>query len=135
MAEKDFLGRGWGFPPTFNKTIKGVEMVENEDDINSSLEILFSTRIGERIMQPKYGCNLDELMFESLTTTLATFIKDLIETAILYFETRIDVNKIDLEQVVEQGLIIISLDYRVRATNSRGNFVYPFYQNEGTNIN
>lgn len=135
MKDKDFLGRGWSFPPTFNKMDKKAVMLENVDDINSSLSILFSTRIGERIMQPKYGCNLDELMFESLTTTLSTFVKDLIETAVLYYEPRIDVEKIDLEQRPEEGLILIQLDYRVRTTNSRNNFVYPFYKNEGTNIN
>lgn len=134
MDEQNFLGRGWDFPPAFDKTIKGAAMIDSVADINSSLEILFSTRIGERIMQPKYGCNLDELMFESLTTTLITFIKDLIETAILYFEPRIDVEKIDLEQNINEGVVYIQLDYKVRATNSRSNFVYPFYQNEGTNI-
>lgn len=134
MKDNYFLGRGWSFPPTFDKSTKQVEMLEDVDDINSSLEILFATRIGERIMQPKFGCNLDELLFESLTATMATYIKDLIETAILYFEPRIDVKKIELEQVNEEGLVLIQLDYRVRSTNSRYNFVYPFYKNEGTSI-
>jgi len=133
MDENYFLGRGWSFPPTFNKSKKQVKMLEKEDDINSSLEILFSTRIGERLMQPKYGCNLDELLFESLTATMATYMKDLIQTAILYFEPRIDVKKIELEQVTREGIILIQLDYRIRATNARNNFVYPFYKNEGTN--
>jgi len=50
-------------------------MLSDEDDINSSLEILLSTRQGERVMQHKYGCNLDEMLFEPLTTTLKTYIK------------------------------------------------------------
>jgi hypothetical protein len=79
-----------------------------------------------------YGCNLDELIFEPLTTTFKTYIKDLISTAILYYEPRIQVNKIELDDTGElEGKILISVDYTVRSTNSRYNFVYPYYIKEG----
>jgi phage baseplate assembly protein W len=106
-------------------------MLSDEPDIESSLKILLSTRQGERVMRPDYGCNLDELVFEPLTTTFKTYIKDLISTAILYYEPRIDVNRIDLDDTGElDGRILISIDYTVRSTNSRFNFVYPFYKSE-----
>ena len=130
---KSFLGTGWGFPPSFSKTTEPVGMLSDEPDIQSSLEILLSTRQGERVMRQDYGCNLDELVFEPLTTTFKTYIKDLIATAILYYEPRIDVNKIDLDNTGElDGRILISIDYTVRSTNSRFNFVFPFYKTEGT---
>lgn len=132
---KSFLGTGWGYPPTFSKSTLQVGMLSDEADIQSSLEILLSTRQGERVMLPGYGCNLDQLVFEPLTTTFKTYIKDLITTAILYYEARITVNKIDLDDTGEvEGRILISIDYTVRATNSRFNFVYPFYKNEGTEL-
>lgn len=134
-VSKSFLGTGWGFPPTFSKNLLEVGLLSDEDDIKSSLEILLSTRQGERVMLPGYGCNLDELVFEPLTTTFKTYIKDLISTAILYYEPRISVDKIDLDDTNEvEGKIIISIDYTVRATNSRFNFVYPFYKNEKTEL-
>ena len=130
-----FLGRGWGFPPTFTKGSRLVEMIQDEEDIRSSLEILLSTRIGERIMQPNYGCNLEHLVFENLDTSLKTYIVDLVRTAILYFEPRIEVENITLESAAEaEGVIMISIDYRVRSTNSRQNYVYPYYQQEGSNL-
>ncbi len=130
-----FLGRGWGFPPTFSKTSADVGMLSNEADIQSSLEILLTTRQGERVMRPDYGCNLDELVFEPLTTTFKTYITDLIATAILYYEPRIDVNNIELDDTGEtEGRILIVIEYTVRATNSRFNFVFPFYKNEATDI-
>lgn len=132
---KSFLGTGWGFPPKFSNITPGVEMISNEDDIQSSLEILLTTRQGERVMRPEYGCNLDELIFEPLTTTFKTYIKDLVATAILYYEPRIDVNKIDLDDTGElEGQILIIIDYTVSATNSRFNFVFPFYKNESTDL-
>ena len=110
-------------------------MLSDAEDIESSLQILLSTRPGERVMLPKYGCNLDEMIFEPLTTTFKTYMKDLIKTAILYFEPRIDVNNIDLDDTGElEGRILISVDYTIRSTNSRFNFVYPYYKKEGTEI-
>ncbi len=133
--QDSFLGTGWSFPPTFIKASKGVKMTSDVEDINSSLEILLSTRIGERVMQPKYGCNLDVLLFEAINTTLKTYVKDLISKAIMYFEPRIKVEKIKiLSDRDTEGLLLINLDYVIRKTNTRHNYVYPFYKNEGTNI-
>ena len=134
-TSKSFLGRGWGFPPEFNRLTKAVNMLEDEADIKSSLEILLSTRLGERVMVPNYGCNLDELLFKPLTLTLKTFVIDLIKTAILYYEPRIDLNKIAIDPTDElEGVLLINLDYTVRATNSRKNMVYPFYKAEGNEL-
>ena len=129
--ENPFLGTGWGFPPTFQKEIQSVEMISGPEDIQSSLEILLSTSLGERVMQPAYGSNLKDYLFEPLDSSLEAFLKDLIKTAILYFEPRIHLDKLSLESVPLEGLVTISLDYRIRSTNSRYNFVLPFYLNEG----
>lgn len=129
-----FLGTGWGFPPAFEKSTQTVTMVSGEEDINSSLEILLSTGLGERIMQPGYGCNLKQLLFEPLDTGLKAYIKDLIKTAILYHEPRIRLDDVALTEKPEHGILEITVEYTVRTTNSRSNFVYPFYLQEGTNI-
>lgn len=129
-----FLGRGWGFPPTFTKGV-GVEMLNGEDDIQSSLKILLSTRIGERIMEPEFGCNTDNMIFEIMNTGFQTFMQKLIKEAILLYEPRIDLKNVDLIMQNEtNGLLLISVDYVVRTTNSRSNIVFPFYVNEGNNL-
>ncbi|MBL4605337.1 MAG: GPW/gp25 family protein [Flavobacteriaceae bacterium] len=129
-----FLGTGWSFPPEFK--LKQVKMISNEEDIESSLHILLTTRLGERVMLPEYGCNLEELLFEGLNRTLITYVVELIKTAILYHEPRIDVLKIDISETDPlEGKLIVEIDYRIRATNSRRNMVFPFYREEGTEIN
>ena len=131
----DFLGRGWSFPPNFNIGTHTVDMTEKDEDIRKSLQILLTTTAGERVMEPKYGCNMEELLFESLDTTTKTLIRDKIKTAILYFEPRIDVTRIALNPQNElAGEFLIEIEYLVRATNSRFNFVFPFYRHEGTEI-
>jgi uncharacterized protein len=136
FEQDDFLGKGWSFPPSFNADLKGVEMTEKNEDIQRSLAILLNTTVGERIMQPKYGCNMFEMVFESLDTATKTIIKDKIRTAILYFEPRIDVTSISMNTTNElEGEILIEIEYVIRATNTRFNFVFPYYKNEGTELN
>ncbi|MCR8557645.1 GPW/gp25 family protein [Mucilaginibacter sp. BJC16-A38] len=130
-----FLGTGWSFPPTFDNFSNNLVMTSDEADIQLSLQILLATRKGERIMLPDYGCNLDEMLFEPITTTFKTYISEMIRTAILFYESRIDLNSVKIDDSREtEGVIAIVLDYTVRTTNSRFNFVYPFYKNEGTEI-
>mgnify|MGYP001019019444 CR=1 FL=1 len=133
---KSFLGRGWSFPPKFNRSLRSVEMLEYEADIASSLEVLLGTMRGERVMLPQYGCNLDELVFENLDTRMKTLMADKIESAILYHEPRIELEKVQLDDSRElEGVVLIEVIYRVKTTNSRFNFVYPYYKIEGTDIN
>lgn len=130
-----FLGTGWSFPPTFDAGTGTVVMTSDEVDIQLSLQILLSTRQGERVMVPDYGCNLDKMVFEPMTTTFKTYISEMIRTAILYYEPRIDLNSVKIDDSREtEGVILIILDYTVRTTNSRFNFVYPYYKNEGTEL-
>jgi phage baseplate assembly protein W len=132
---QSFLGRGWSFPPEFNKESRSVKMLEDEVDIKSSLHILLSTRLGERVMLPGYGCNLEELLFSPLTLTLKTYVTDLIKTAILYHEPRIDVKKIDIDPTDElNGVLLVNIDFIIRSTNSRMNMVFPFYKEEGNEL-
>jgi uncharacterized protein len=135
MADQPFLGRGWSFPPVFNKNTRQVEMLEGETDIHSSLDILLSTMLGERVMQPRYGCDMKDLLFESVNTSLKALMMDRVKTALLFFEPRIETEKIDiLTDNSLEGLIQVQIDYRIRSTNSRMNYVFPFYRNEGTEI-
>ncbi|UJP63802.1 GPW/gp25 family protein [Mongoliitalea daihaiensis] len=134
-SKKPFLGKGWSFPPAFSKQFRNVQMLEGEVDIESSLELLLSTKQGERIMHPNFGCNLEELLFNPLDRTLITYITDLIKTAILYYEPRIDVLKIQIfEDQLIDGRVNIHIAYLVRATNARKNKVFPFYKDEGIEI-
>lgn len=65
-----------------------------------------------------------------MDTTFKTEMKKKIEVSILLFEPRIDLEKIDIIQNELDGKILLSVDYIVRATNTRGNLVYPFYLSE-----
>ena len=133
MKEKSFLGTGWSFPPTFKNQTGTIEMVSDENDIFQSLQILLSTELKERIMRSDYGCDLNALLYENITVTLLTKIKGIIENAILKYEPRIDLIEVDFyTEDSNNGILNIVITYRIRATNSRKNFVFPYYLEEGT---
>lgn len=130
-----FLGRGLGFPPTFDKQKKDVEMIDGELDIKQSLEIILSTEPGERILEPDFGCNLQQMLFENLNLTMVSLMEDIVETALIFHEPRIEVNSVTIEtDEVLGGKVLIKVDYTIPSTNSRFNFVFPFYLEEGTDL-
>ena len=109
-------------------------MTSDEDDIRKSLEILLSTAIGERFLQPQYGCNLDEYVFEPFNATLSTEIRLTVKDAIEKFEPRLRLLAVRLDTgLINEGRVDIAVEYQVITTNSRFNLVYPFYINEANN--
>jgi len=135
MASKEFLGTGWTFPPTFQKGGAGVLTIKDEADIEQSLDIILSTTPGERVLRPDFGCNMRDMVFEPINTSLTTYMRDQNEKAILYHEPRIDLKRVALNTAdVLEGVVLIEIEYVIRTTNSRQNYVYPFYINEGTDI-
>ena len=132
--EKSFLGRGWAFPVSFSLESQQVRLAENEEDIQQSLIILLNTTLGERIMRPDYGANMEDLLFEALNVTTANMIANRIKQAILYHEPRVKTEDIDLRPNYNEGRIEVVVSYLIIATNNRRNLVYPYLFTEATDL-
>ena len=131
--EDNFLGRGWSFPPTF--TQQGLLLTAGVEDIERSLDIILTTRLRERVLSPDFGSDLQEYVFEPIDTTLRTRLREVVKTAILYYEARIQLIDVLIEEPIESsGTLLIEVQFKVKATNSRHNYVYPFYKTEGTDL-
>ncbi len=131
---KTFLGTGWGFPPTFDKALRKVGLLAGVEDIHSSLEILLSTALGERVMRSDYGSNLDKYIFDPIDENLKSLLKKIITDAIYLYEPRITPDQVGLTAEPEEGRVMIEVSFTVKATNSRSNIVFPYYLIEGTNL-
>ncbi len=128
----NFLGRGWSFPPRFDADHRAV-MVAGIEDIEESLRILFRTRRGERVMQHAYGTLLHQMVFEEITDQTLTELRVMLEKAVLYFEPRIALERLDIRVSPDDlGTLLLQLEYRVRTTNTRHNMVYPLYLDQAT---
>jgi hypothetical protein len=131
--DSSFLGSGWNFPPVFTGGGRDVVMATAEEDIRQSLEILLSTRLGERTLLPDFGSDLSLCLFEEAGRALTTKLTDAIGDAILFYEPRVKLEKLEVRtHDLENGVLLISLYYVIKAVNSRFNMVYPFYINEAT---
>ena len=128
-----FLGTGWAFPPRFDAGGADVAMVSGHDDIAQSLTILLATRRGERVLREDFGCELGEFLFGEISQRLVGQVRDLVSDAILHHEPRVrlDEVRVSADQAGE-GVLLVEIDYTVRATNSRFNYVYPFYLREAS---
>lgn len=130
-SDKDIIGIGWRFPPQFliegNQTL----MTHGVEDINQSLYILFTTHVGERIMHPNYGSALRIVHFESINEHFKNYMRILLSKSISLYETRIQPLKLEFsEDESNEGRYFMNLEYLIKLTNSKGNFVFPFYLNQ-----
>jgi len=129
--EKAFLGRGWGFPIAVETDRGLIKTVEYEKDIKESIVIILSTSKGERVMRPDFGCGIHDLLFGAISMSLITQIKEMVSDALRKYEARIELLLIDVDVSDSlNGFLNIRLDYSIRATNQKDNFVYPFYFKE-----
>jgi phage baseplate assembly protein W len=130
ITPDDFIGTGWSFPPAFDEGARGVVMSTGISDIEESLVIIFTTRMGERIMNPLFGSALDDSLFDAMNTSRLSYLENQIRTAILYHEPRIDADQVAVQPDHAEGRLLILVGYKVRGANSRFNFVYPYYLEE-----
>jgi phage baseplate assembly protein W len=129
-----FLGQGWSFPPTFTRGDNTVAMVKAEEDIKQSLGILLSTTLGERVMRSDFGANLHQQVFEPMDAAFQTYVTSIISDAITNYETRINLDSVDVFVANEEGRIELTVNFTIISSNSRANIVYPYYLTEGTNV-
>lgn len=128
---KEFLGRGWKFPvePVGDRLLYEVE----ESKIQESILIILGTARGERVMRPDFGSRLRELVFAPRNSSTSALAAHYVTEALTRWEPRIDVLRVRAEpRGALDGVLDIDIDYRVRATNSEFNLVYPFYLREGS---
>ena len=127
---KAFLGRGWAFPVATDTT-GAIALAEYETDIEQSVRIILGTEPGERVMRPTFGTGLRGMVFEPINTTTIALAQYRVQQALIQWEPRIDSVNVVVSADPPNGLLRIDVSYRIRATNTFYNLVYPFYVQEG----
>lgn len=129
---KDFLGRGWKFPVAVDAAGR-IALSEYEDDVREAIRVILMTSKGERVMQPDFGAGLCDFVFASMNSTNLGRFQRAVEDALVKWEPRAQVTAVNVEpDQTELGKLLINIEYRVRATNTRFNLVFPFYLKEQT---
>ena len=123
----EIIGSGLAFPLQVDRR-GGIALARDETDIEQAIELILATAPGERPMRPEFGCGVHDFVFDSIDATTVGRMELAIREALDRWEPRIIVETVDfgLDEVAE-GRLIIDIGYRVRATNTMRNLVYPFY--------
>ncbi|PIF29797.1 hypothetical protein CLU81_0181 [Flavobacterium sp. 9] len=130
-----FLGSGWAFPVSFSVDNHQLSLSANETNINESINVILNTRKGERTLEAEFGSGIHQFMFRKIDNTLKGEIIETIKYALLRYEPRIVVQDVTVAATdVLNGKIEVLITYMYSKTNTRHNYVFPFYLKEGTNL-
>lgn len=127
---KAHLGVGWAFPV---KPLAGrLRYARYEDDIEQAIQIVLLTSYGERVMLQEFGAGMRDHVFEPNSAATRARIEETVRKSLVDWEPRITLERVEVTPGEEApNLVLIHVDYVVRATNTAYNRVYPFYLLEG----
>ncbi|GCD96711.1 GPW/gp25 family protein [Embleya hyalina] len=125
------LGRGWAAPAHLDPLGEAAQ-TSGPEKVRQSVLLILGTRRGERVMRPDFGAGLEDLLFEPVTAATAAVVRLRVEQGLIAWEPRIDVLGVEVSVTDRAaGRLDVSIDYRIRATNTFYNLVYPFHLHEG----
>ncbi len=128
---REILGTGFKFPIRVNGR-GGFSLAREEQDVAESMWLVIATAPGERIMRPTFGCGIHDYVFAPNNAGTRGAIAHRVQQALMRFEPRVDVIDVRVEDTPEQpNLLLVHVDYRIRANNAFHNLVYPFFLQEG----
>ena len=130
QSSKEFLGRGWTSPMQLDSDGE-ISLSAYEEDVREAIRIILGTNQGERVMRPDFGAGLRAMAFEPINTTTMALVRHRVEEALINWEPRIDNITVRVTAEPPLGRLTIEINYRIRATNTFYNLVYPFYLVEG----
>lgn len=131
LINSDFLGQGVAFPlcPKTKGSLRWqpLSWISGDHDIAQSVRIILSTSPGERVMEPTFGCRLQELVFAGANASTCALAAQYAKQALDAWEPRINVSSV--KATVDQQdreRINLQIDYVVREKNAPENLVFPF---------
>jgi phage baseplate assembly protein W len=92
-------------PGVFNKTYT------TKDQIKSNLINLLLTDVGERVMNPTFGCNLKRFLFEGITDSNIELLVNSLGNSISVYVPEITVTNIEIVPTPDSNLIDLTVDY------------------------
>lgn len=135
---KSIVGRGLTFPLTI--TPQGsLSLTQEQDEIEQAIYIILQTAPGERVLRPRFGCYIHELIFEPNTIDTAVKAQRYVQDALAMWEPRIRVTKVVAQPVYHKlsnkekdrgkndSYLEIFIEYEIKATKDKRSLVYPFY--------
>lgn len=129
-AAVELIGKGWKFPIKVNAK-GGLSYSAGPERIQDAIWIVLSTSLGERLMRPDFGAGVHDYVFQPNSDVMRTHLQSSVNDALLKWEPRIELTNVNVQEGDQPSQVLVSIDYRIRATNELFNLVYPLYVQEG----
>jgi phage baseplate assembly protein W len=130
--QREFLGVGWSYPVAIDPLSGDVALSAYDRDVREAIRIILETAPGERVMRPRFGCGIHDLVFEEISATTLFAVEASVREALTTYEPRIELLAVEVDPLQAlDGYLIVTIGYRVRRTNQIDNLVYPFFYREG----
>jgi len=125
--DKAYLGKGLAFPLQVNAR-REFTLVGAEKDIEQSIQIILSTRPGERVMRPTFGCRAHELLFDIRDATTINLLRKYVEDALAFWEPRIQVMSVTTYiDESNDSSIFVDIEYQIKESHDIRSIVFPFF--------
>ncbi len=122
-----FLGTGWRFPILPDEAGR-LSYAVGEQSIENCLRALLLTATGERVMRPDFGTKAQESVFAPGSVQSLRDLERSIADAVRTYEPRVELNTVRAEaDPLDESHVTVSVEYRIRRTNTKANLVFPFY--------
>lgn len=128
---RNILGKGWAFP-VMTAIHGNIASSSYEKSVEESIRVILGTTPGERVMNPYFGCKINDIIFSSNSSKTISLAIHYIEEAIVKWEPRVILKNITGDfDMDKSGVININIEYEIRSVNTFFNMVYPFYLERG----
>ena len=100
---------GVGNNPTQAKDI----VVSNDiDAIKNALYNIFTTKRGQKLLDPEFGSSLERFLFENVSPVVGKIIGDSIVNAIETYEPRVEVLNVSVYPIPDENIYKIKLTFK-----------------------
>jgi len=112
---------GWPLLPLPDATGKLSYPVDLDSSVRQSIRVILTTRPGELLLHPDFGAGLDQFLHDLDNLSLRRTIHDRIIDNLSRWEPRIDVDRVDVNEVPNQPTRLrVEIAYRLRRTGAQG---------------
>lgn len=128
MKSTDILGIGWSFPVAVDSCGR-IALTRGEVDIEQAVQTIVLTPKGQRVMRPRFGCRIHELIFDPNNLSTISLAQRYVREALEMWEPRIRVLSVDVSHEPDNPeQLSIHVQYQVKATYDNRALVVPFYR-------
>jgi hypothetical protein len=117
------IGTGWVDP--IDISVGSYESQRGIHVLADSIKRVLTTKIGERVMRPKFGSDLWKILFSPLNDMIIVQLKLATISALQQWEPRVELLAFEIEEMQQAKQLNMILNYKIVGTGTVYKLIYP----------